>query len=113
MKVDLPQPLGPRMATCSPCAMERVIPERATRSSRRTLTLWSSISGVNPLFYRRVIAQAPVRAQRGQAARGQHLDQNAVVLAVALAARRRVAQDVAVAQLDTDFAGDIGQLDDV
>ena len=51
MSVDLPHPLGPRMATCSPCAIERVTQSSATRSSRRTETLSSSMRGIKLLFY--------------------------------------------------------------
>src|ERR1039458_975629 len=38
MRVDLPQPLGPRMATCSPALMERLTSWRTTRSPSATFT---------------------------------------------------------------------------
>src|SRR6202011_806570 len=45
MRVDLPQPLGPRMAMCSPAAMERLMSCRTVLSPRATLTCWSSRKG--------------------------------------------------------------------
>jgi hypothetical protein len=50
INVDLPQPLGPRIATCSPCAIEMLTLSNAMRSSRRTVTFSSSIRGINSLF---------------------------------------------------------------
>src|SRR6266849_6702252 len=45
ISVDFPHPFGPRMATCSPAWMERVIPSRAIFSPRYTVTSWNSMSG--------------------------------------------------------------------
>ena len=42
MSVDLPLPLGPRMATCSPDSMERLRRFRARRPPRSTQTFFSS-----------------------------------------------------------------------
>src|SRR5580698_6987406 len=42
MSVDLPQPLGPRMATCSPVRMVRFTSCSTTRSPRATFTLRNS-----------------------------------------------------------------------
>src|SRR5579872_2188598 len=42
MSVDLPEPFGPRMATCSPCAMEKVSPSSARLLPRITVTFRSS-----------------------------------------------------------------------
>ena len=46
MSVDLPLPLGPRMATCSPCPMASVTPSNTTRGPRSTVTFSNSISGM-------------------------------------------------------------------
>ena len=45
MSVDLPEPLGPRMQTCSPTAMRRERPSRATFWPRRTVMFCRSRSG--------------------------------------------------------------------
>src|ERR1039458_658204 len=47
MSVDLPQPLGPRAATCSPARMVRSMSWRTTRSPRATLT-WRSVRNSVP-----------------------------------------------------------------
>src|SRR5579863_9685381 len=45
MKVDLPQPLGPMMATCSPAPMRREMSSSASVAPRATETRSNSISG--------------------------------------------------------------------
>ena len=45
MSVDFPQPLGPRMATCSPAPMVRLRLRSAMLSPRMTVTFKSSIRG--------------------------------------------------------------------
>jgi len=45
MRVDLPEPLGPRMQTCSPTAIRRQRRSRATFWPRRTVMLCRSRSG--------------------------------------------------------------------
>src|SRR4051812_40486174 len=52
MSVDLPQPLGPRIATCSPTPIRRETSFNASVSPRITDTLWNSIrAGVNSPCY--------------------------------------------------------------
>src|ERR1035441_1980619 len=45
ISVDLPQPLGPRMATCSPTPTRRLTSRRTVFSPRITHTRSSSMSG--------------------------------------------------------------------
>ena len=71
MSVDLPHPFGPRMATCSPWEMERVMESSATRSSRRTDMLSSSMRGINQILYGcrrglREIGSGPFNAEEPQ-----------------------------------------------
>src|ERR1039457_6421582 len=49
ISVDLPEPLGPRITACSPCAMERVTPSSTTRSPRCTVTFWKSMRGTSDI----------------------------------------------------------------
>src|SRR5713226_6963056 len=45
MRVDFPEPFGPRIATCSPAAIDSVIRSSAIFSPRWTVTFRNSISG--------------------------------------------------------------------
>src|SRR5258707_15830084 len=45
INVDFPQPLGPRMATCSPAWRRRVMSCRTVFSTRMTEMCWESIRG--------------------------------------------------------------------
>src|SRR2546428_1878854 len=42
---DLPQPFGPRMATCSPCRISKEMESSARLRPRIRVTLWNSRSG--------------------------------------------------------------------
>src|SRR5579859_3686783 len=45
ISVDLPQPFGPRIHTCSPASMHREMSSSAARSPRITVTCFSASSG--------------------------------------------------------------------
>src|ERR1700746_1696831 len=45
MSVDLPQPFGPRMHTCSPAAISRFTSRNAAESPRITVTFFSDSRG--------------------------------------------------------------------
>ena len=75
----------------------------AAQSGRATAIAQKSFIG------RSIIAQSPERPQRRQAARLNQLHLHVPVLPVVLLVLRRIAQDVLVAQFDSDFGGDIRQ----
>src|SRR5215469_2225650 len=68
MSVDLPQPFGPRMQTCSPVAISRFTLRRAAWSPRITVTFFRSRSGGAKEFFHlvgRICIAGPILTERG------------------------------------------------
>jgi len=70
ISVDLPQPFGPKMHTCSPHTISRVMSWMATRSPRMTVTCARESRGAGMEF---ILGSMVLTASRSAAGRQRHL----------------------------------------
>ena len=64
MRVDLPAPLGPRTATCSPSVSDRFVTDRIGRPCRMTTASRSSKTGSCVMRARRAGPRSTIRPKR-------------------------------------------------
>src|SRR6266498_3115877 len=79
------------------------------RSAKAARTTIGKMQGRVRLLTRRIVPRSPDGPEMRQSFRLNQFHLHAPVLAVAILIQRRIAENILVAQLDSDFGGDVRQ----